>query len=550
MGLVFFYPANNIHAQAERSIDPGAIRERSMDTQEYYTLEKKLTEQKEPDQGKSRIEDKTKEDSGQGQEAVDETVFINRIETGASEILSAEEIRNITERYEGKSISIKDLFMVIKDINELYASKKFIAARAVLPPQKVEKGVVRIQLIEGHVGKILVEDNEYIQNSFFTNRISLKNGDLVRLDRLEKDIFYLNNTNDVQVRAELKAGESVGTTDCIIRVKEPERYQVSLFSDNAGRDTVGLYRFGMILGFNSLLGYADRFNMNLLYTNRRGTTAGSLSYDVPVTTRGTRLGVSYDHNKIKVISGPFEVLNVSGDSSSLGLDLTQPIIVRSSLKLNGFTGIHLKKSATDFDDATLFKSKVKTMDIGMDAQSLDTSGAWYSNIRVTTGNDSFDGQGHFARFNLFLSRQQVLAKDFIFVFRGNAQVSNKKILPTSEEFQIGGMSSVRGYQEGVLIGYKGYVVNGELYFPVPFTSGASFRDKLKGMVFIDHGGAFPYKGEGAAAHDDYLTGAGVGLVMNISRYFTGRLNLGIPLRNRDDVEQGCMLHFYLQSRIF
>jgi len=158
------------------------------------------------------------------------------------------------------------------------------------------------------------------------------------------------------------------------------------------------------------------------------------------------------------------------------------------------------------------------------------------------------------KYNLLLTRQQSLGKDFVFVFRGNAQLSDRKLLPSSEQFQIGGMSSVRGYPEGLLIGDRGYLLNGELYFPLSFTEkeifGASLRDKLKGVIFVDHGGAFPFKGHGESINNnDYLTSTGFGLMINLLKYLTGRLILGVPIANREKVKDSFRFHFYLQSNL-
>lgn len=547
-------PTTGTWAQEVRGVDPGAIQQRAIDTMEYYRLEKKLREEKKPELEKDWIEDKTKEEVKPAPEADEKAIFISRIVTDRSEILSDEEIKGVTGKYEGKSASIKDLFEVIREINELYRAKKFIAAQAVLPPQKVEEGVVQIKLVEGRVGKIFVEDNKHTRESFFRNRISLKSGDLVRLDNLEKDLLLFNSINDVKIKTELKPGEAFGTTDCIVKVQEPSKYQVALFSDNAGRDTVGLYRFGLVLGDSSLLGYRDPLSLSAFWANGNGTIAGSGSYSFPITTLGTRLGVSYDHNQIKVISGPSEVLDISGDSSDFGIDLSHPFIVKPAFKLNGFTGFHFKKSTTDFDEVTLFQTKVRGLTFGFDFQSFDEGGYWHSHHKLTRGFYILGGDASFLKYNLFLMRQQILGKDFVFVFRGSAQLSDRKLLPSSEQFQIGGMSSVRGYPEGLLTGDRGYLLNGELYFPLPFTKkeifGTSLGDKLKGFIFVDHGGAFPFKGHGESINNnDYLTSTGFGLMINISKYLTGRLSLGVPIANREQVKDSFRFHFYLQSNI-
>ncbi len=549
VGLGFLLPTAYIRAQ---SVDPGAIRERESETQEYYRLEERLRERKIPEKG--RIKDRTEEAAKPEPETAEQTIFISRIDAGPSAILSADEIRDITGGYEGKNVSIRDLFDVVRRINELYA-RKSVAARAVLPPQKVEKGVVRIDLIEGRVGEITVENNRYTRDSFFTKRTSLKTGDIVKLDTLEKDLLFLNSTSDVDIRAELRPGGALGTTDCILKIREPENYQAALFSDNAGNDTVGLYRFGLMLGSRSLLGYRDSLLINSFFTAKGGTVAGSAAYSFPAGTLGTRLGLSYDYNQIEVISGPYKVLDISGESSDLGLELSHPLLVKPDFRLNGLAGFHAKKSATDFDGERLSSTRVRTINAGIDALSLDAGGYWYTRHRFTQGLHVSGGDVEFLAYNPLLLRQQILGRDVVLLLRARAQLTRKKLLPPSEQFQIGGASSVRGYPEGFLIGDKGYLVNVELSFPLPSSENGVFTadiaNRLKGIAFIDHGGAFPYKpGGGSMTHRDYITGAGVGLAVNVSKFLTGRVSLGIPITNRGSLEDKYVFHFYIQSDLF
>jgi len=549
VGLGFLLPTAYIRAQ---SVDPGAIRERESETQEYYRLDERLRERKIPEKG--RVEDRTEEAAKPEPETAEQTIFISRIEAGPSAILSADEIRDITGGYEGKNVSIRDLFDVVRRINELYA-RKSVAARAVLPPQKVEKGVVRIDLIEGRVGEITVENNRYTRDSFFTKRTSLKTGDIVKLDTLEKDLLFLNSTSDVDIRAELRPGGALGTTDCILKIREPENYQAALFSDNAGNDTVGLYRFGLMLGSRSLLGYRDSLLINSFFTAKGGTVAGSAAYSFPAGTLGTRLGLSYDYNQIEVISGPYKVLDISGESSDLGLELSHPLLVKPDFRLNGLAGFHAKKSATDFDGERLSSTRVRTINAGIDALSLDAGGYWYTRHRFTQGLHVSGGDVEYLAYNPLLLRQQILGRDVVLLLRARAQLTRKKLLPPSEQFQIGGASSVRGYPEGFLIGDKGYLVNVELSFPLPSSENGVFTadiaNRLKGIAFIDHGGAFPYKpGGGSMTHRDYITGAGVGLAVNVSKFLTGRVSLGIPITNRGSLEDKYVFHFYIQSDLF
>ncbi len=136
-------------------------------------------------------------------------------------------------------------------------------------------------------------------------------------------------------------------------------------------------------------------------------------------------------------------------------------------------------------------------------------------------------------------RQQALADDgMILTMRLSGQVTPDKNLPTVEQFSLGGMSSVRGYMNGLLQGDKGYLLSAEWSKPL--------SDRTMGLIFIDHGGAFPYKGNNKAIDsNDFLTSFGVGVTRKFSPENVVKLALGLPLQHQD--KNSPRLHFTWQS---
>ncbi len=546
--------ASNGPAEDIRSLAPGAVQKREAETLRYFRLEKKLKEEKKPPEKAVSVKDEPP--PAPAEQAGEAVIFIKKIETNASEILSIGEVQEITRTYEGTRASINEIFEIIEKLNDLYKAKNYITAKAVLPPQKVEDGIIRIMLIEGRTGKTLVENNKYTRDSFIKDRISLHEGELVQLDELEEKIFFFNGTNDVKVKAELKPGEKFGTTDAVLNVEEPRNYNISLFSDNTGRKDVGRDRIGIYAQIRSLLGYRDALTLGGHWTE--GTTSGFASYNIPVSYRGTRLSGTYNFNQIEIISGDFEELDISGEYSGTSINITHPFLVTSRYTLNGIGGFHWKTSTTDFEDVRLTETNVRSLEFGADMQFIDEKGVWYSLHTFTNGFDDFGGDKRFFKYNIDISRLHILKKDFIAIVRGSAQLADTDVLPQSEQFQIGGLATVRGYSEGLLIGDNGYLLSAELNFPLPFNKAAVFNTPLsnmvKGVIFVDHGGAFPFKGEDESIDsEDFLTSTGFGFLFDFSKHVSGRLVFGFPLHNKEDDPEGTAdirVHYQLQITAF
>jgi len=477
--------------------------------------------------------------------------MLNKVETDASAVLSESEIRAIASRYEGRRVTIADLFTMIAEFNSAYSNTKIIGAKAVLPPQKIKDGVVKVRLIEGRVGQVRIGELDSTRPEYISDRLALQAGELVYLDDLEQRLFHFNALNDIEIRTVLEPGQTFGTTDYEVRVKEPPRYAYNFFIDNAGTDDIGEYRAGFNFTDRSLTGRRDLLALGgYVGEGSRGTY---LSYTVPVGVHGTKFGLNADYSEIDIIDGPLEPLDVTGDSWGLGLSLTHPLHVGRDYLSQGFVGFNAGSSSTDFDDVRLFNVDVRTFTVGFDASAFSHNGSWYTRHAFTYGPNGMGNDVDFIKYNGEGSWLHILDNRWVLTLRGKLQLADEDLLPASEQFQVGGMSSVRGYPEGLLIGDKGYLISAELSFPWPGEKRLDnpLADRLRGLLFFDHGAAFPYKGNGEGTDsDDFLASFGVGVQINLGANLRGRIVLAQPLIHRADGEDDPRLHFYLESTPF
>ncbi len=477
--------------------------------------------------------------------------MLRRVKTGASDVLSESDIQAITAPYVGRQVTIADLFALVADFNKAYKRSKVIGAKAVLPPQKIKDGMVTIRLIEGRVGTVRVAELRDTRPDYITDRLALESGRLLYLDDLEERLFRFNSLNDIKIRAVLKPGETFGSTDYEMRAAEPQRRSYNVFADNAGTSDVGEYRMGFNYTDNSLTGRRDVLGLGA--HKGEGSRGVYVSYNIPVGTKGTRLGLSADYSDIEIIDGLLEPLNVTGDSWNLGLFATHPLHVGRDYVMNGFAGFNAKSSSTDFDDVTLFNTDVRTLSMGIDAEAHDLDGSWYTRHYLTFGPDGAGNDTRFTKYNGEGSWVKILPNQWVVTLRGKVQLSDQDLMPSSEQFQVGGMSTVRGYPEGLLIGDQGYMFSAEASIPWPGDDsfGDPFAAQARALMFFDHGAAFPFKGNNEDTdRDDYLTSVGLGLQINLGPKLRGRIVVAQPLFQREDNEDGTTLHFYLESTPF
>ena len=124
----------------------------------------------------------------------------------------------------------------------------------------------------------------------------------------------------------------------------------------------------------------------------------------------------------------------------------------------------------------------------------------------------------------------------------------------------GGMATVRGYSEGLLIGRSGYILSAEMLFPIlPRTIKSKDKTKeypflgtfMKGFVFADHAGIFPYKGTGEGSQgynqNDFLMSLGFGFRFNLPKDINLRIAWGFPVmrNNHEEVNKCGRFHIEL-----
>jgi hemolysin activation/secretion protein len=461
---------------------------------------------------------------------------VTAFQVDESAILTAEEIRTVLAPYEGKTVSLADLFEAVAGLNKLYQAKGMPTARAFLPPQEIKDGLVRIRLVEARVGEIRLGPTSQVSQAFVDQRLGLEPGDLMSVSRLEADLLRFNRLHDVQLRAGVEPGKAPGTTDVRLVAAEPARNQFSLFADNAGRYTVGEERLGFSARRLGLTGRGD----SLLFaaTFSEGSDSYYLGYSLPLAYRDMKLDVSYSNGGIEVVEGAFVPLDVSGTSQDFTLGLTLPLVVEAQRLWNVYGRLSAKESISKFGSATQQDLDLRVLTLGVSGEWLAETSARTLDAHMALGVQELGGDESFSVYRVNGAWMQRLSPRSQLLLRGSLQYSPDDLLPASEQFQLGGSASVRGYSEGLLSGRHGYLLSAEWRYAfgqetAPDVQSSAAIPRVTGFLFLDHGGAFPYRPAPLKdiTNDDFLTGAGLGMILNWQAGATARVALGWPLNS-------------------
>lgn len=469
-----------------------------------------------------------------------------------SEIFSADELKVMARTYEGREITFADLQVLVDSINDEYRKRGVVTAQAVIPPQDVSSGTIQIRLVEGKVGAIRIEGNASTRESYVTNRIGLMPGKLVDLPKLEQGLKRFNRTNDAQLRAELKPGSSFGTTDIQINVIEPPRHDLRLTVDNSGSESTGKIRTGLSYTNRSLLGFRD--DLYFSATRAGGLESYSVNYGFPVNQQGGRLSIGHNRDYTELKYGSISPLGITGDAQSTSVSMRQPVYFGAQSQLDLLAGTKMRESNNWISGIFLNRTETKDVSAGVDFQTSDSRGFWSATYNLYSGHaDTASDRDHYVLGRGAARRTQAIADGWSARGTLNFQHSSSTLLPSSEQFLIGGEGSVRGYPVGSFAGDQGGTINLELHHPIGKSGGDNDVLSLAatGFFFADAGRVKPFRPPNSIlkSYED-LSSIGWGVNANFSKRINTRITYAYALRDLPLERRRYVVHFQVVASLF
>ncbi|OXI31293.1 hypothetical protein CFB89_17640 [Burkholderia sp. AU16741] len=389
----------------------------------------------------------------------------------------------------GRELGFGELQQAANRITTRYRERGYVLARAYLPRQDVDDGVVRIAVVEGRYGKIELHNRTRVFDRALRQPLAaLHPGDVAQGASLERSLMLLDDMAGVDAKGTLRAGAEPGTTDLVIDAERGPLAAGSLEFDNFGDPLTGRYRATGSVDVNSPLRLGDRFSMRGLTsnTNQRYYRA---AYQVPVGPASTRIGVAYSDMYYRV-GGSMKYLRSHGNADVRSVFVTQPLMRGRRTRLDAqftYDNKHLRDIYGYFD--TDNDKAVDLWTIGVSGNSQDgVGGGGRNGFSATIGigrlrgndalgwNDLTHTQGHFAKLNVNALRLQALGARLQLYTQFSAQLSSRN-LDSSEKFSLGGPYGVRAYALSAGNGDQGWQASAELrYFAAPHWQFSTFVD--------------------------------------------------------------------------
>ncbi|SAK63060.1 hemolysin activation/secretion protein-like protein [Caballeronia temeraria] len=376
-------------------------------------------------------------------------------------LFSAAELLDVVRPLIGPARSLDDLESAADRVSAFYRRHGYLVARAYVPPQQIEGGVVRIAVSEGRYGRIDIDNRSRTRDAVIARFFSpLKSGEVIDEHALTRATLLAQDAaGTTGANATISPGLLPGTSNMTLLVPAARPVSGSVQADNYGQTTTGTARLIGALQWNNPLGIGDQLGARLL-GSITGQFYGNIGYTVPVGGSGLAWGIGYTRSTYSV-GGQFDGLDAYGSANVFSTFFSYPILRSPAANVYttlGFDHKLLSDHLGAFDSVsdktsdvgrlglsgnlTLEKS-ITTFDIGVQQGNLRYKSPQQEQIASQIA-------GAFTKFVFAVTHTQVIgdqANGTQLYFSINGQTSSRN-LDSSEQISLGGPYAVRAYATG------------------------------------------------------------------------------------------------------
>lgn len=455
------------------------------------------------------------------QNAEDGTVLLRGFRFSGNTSIPDGELASAVEQHIGTRVDLDGLRAITEEITTFYQERGLFLSRAYIPEQDIDDGIVEIGVIEGAFGRLHIDGNEHYSDEFISAFFDVALEDGPYEENFERALMILNQDFEgLSVTSVLERSDEPGKVDVRLDVTEDAPFNGTVFANNFGSDFVSRYRLGAQLGWTNAFTQGDHATLTGLVGDRPDDLAyGMGRYSMAVNAHGTKVGLHAAYGNFDV-SRDFQELGLTGRMSSGRVFVSHPFVRTREMGLVGEFAFEAKESEMILLDTTNSRDRIRLLHAGLALDRLHHGGRSYAAFDVFRGLGGVDldptlppsrpgGVNEYTRATVSFARVQPVHPVVLFLGRFAAQVSDSSLLAV-EEFQIGGADSVRGFGPGEFSGDSGYTASVEFRFsPLEEYPGLAFA------AFIDHGRASRREVVVGQPESETLTGAGVGLRVNL-----------------------------------
>jgi len=396
--------------------------------------------------------------------------------------LSEKLTQKILAPFLGKHTGILLLESAAEALEETLHDRHYSFHRVVIPPQKAQDGIIRLNVISFKLDKVVIEGNEHFTKpNILASLPALCPGKTPNALEVARSLQVANEHPSKRVAVFIRGSESPEHINA--RIKSMDIRPQQLFTSLANTGTSATGRNRLSLGYQ----HSNLFDLDHIMTLSYTTSPDYLSqvqqygihYRLPIYRLSSGLSLFYSYSKVDQ-GTVADFFQVSGQGSFVGISVDHTLLPIDDYSHKIIVGAQDRL----FKNSTSFSGIPIGVDVRSRPVSLRYQGGWQKPRKVldfyaeyvknaawgrhndnTTYTASRAGADHnFDLFRFGATFDYSLQKSWRLRCRLSGQLADEPLL-SGEQFGLGGARSVRGFDEREATGESGHQVNVEAWTP-------------------------------------------------------------------------------------
>ncbi len=440
-------------------------------------------------------------------------------------------------------------------LESVYHEKGYQTVSVVIPQQDPRYGVIRLQVVEGKVGRLRVQGARFFLPSQIKKEApSLAEGKVPNMSDVTKDIVGLNRLTDRRVTPELTAGSEPGTVDINLNVEDKLPLHGALELNNRYSADTSPLRLNGSLSYGNFLQKGHTVGLSFQVAPQdlgdaqvySGYYLARVSGSVSLMILGTKQNSDVSTLGGAAVGGRGEIVSLRAlfdlpgedkfyQSFSLGLDyknfLEDIVIGKDTVS----SPIEYWPMSANYGATWIGENGFTEMNASLNfhLRGLGSTETDYSNKRYNADGNYIYLRTDAAHTHDLSGGSQVFGKI-------QGQVASKPLV-NGEQIAGGGLDTVRGYLEATALGDNG--VFGTAEFRTPSFIGkqdenGKWRDEWRIHAFVEGGLTGIWDALPGQQSRYGFASVGVGTRFVYANQYNGSIDLGVPLIDQVGAEAG------------
>jgi hemolysin activation/secretion protein len=467
--------------------------------------------------------------------------LLQRMVIKGSTIYGKRRFSRLFRRYLHRRIDLAKVYTIAQEITNMYRNDGYILSKAVVPPQKIEGGVVQIDVIEGYVDRVVIQGQvRGPRRLLHEYRKGLLKSRPLKARTLERYLLLVDDLPGVSVKSVLTPSEHKKGATNMTLILDNKAYGGSLGIDNRGTQFNGPHQVNVGVSGNTLFKNYERIGLqSVITTNTDELKFFSGFYEQPIASEGTKLFFSASKSESEPGS-TLKDFEVSGKSKTFTFKISHPLIRSRAENLTGTLGYSHRNSTTNILGELDSDDRLRVINLGLSYDFVDQyRGVNLVSFNVSKGFDIFDSsktgsenltraEGHsdFFKVSGEVLRLQQLVPSWMLLGSMSWQYAFEKLL-ASEEFGVGGSQYGRAYDSSEITGDQGFAFKLELQ--KAFQVKKKYLKNLQAYTFFDFGKIWNRRATSTGLETEDIYSLGFGARFNVTENLSGYLEWDKPL---------------------